>query len=341
MKNQKTKLLALLLVFFMYNCKDKDEAFPEKPSTEITDKLEAVAVAPITVDAPVAVASTNASVESSAELTGLQADLAALSSGAIPASVTAANTAVTSALSSTEISALSSVSAETIQAAFQTGVVSADIKAIIAKAKANPALAAYLTKFVFPTVSGVEVKGLRVGGTGDIDKAAKINVSDACIVASEAAFQAVKVKLDASKITETAKVTTAYNGWIAGITTSTATCTTSVAPTYAAYRTGAQNQAIAFLASLDAAQTTLGALYPTIKGLVYLSLLDYLSSVTELEAADSQKCTVYATALTTAANTAQTANLAKVDVNYKAALAEANALKLEAIESCHNQGGGN
>ena len=342
MKNQKTKLLALMLVLLMYNCKDKDEAFPEKPSTTITDAMAKVNVAPITVDAPAIVAVTEASIVPSATYNELLTSVHEIATGgAVKSSVTAADAAMTSGLSAAEISTLDAVSPEVITAAFQTGVVPADLKAILTKAKANTEIAAYMAKFVFPTVSGVEVKGLRIGSTVGADKAARVAVSDACIVASEAAFQTVKLRLDASKTTETAKVNAAYDTWIAVIAPAQAACSSTVTPTYSAYRTAAQTQALAFLADVELSKTALANLYPQIKALVNLSLLDYLSSVFALEAAAKNKCLVYSAAVTTAAKNAQTANLAKVDVNYKAALAEATKLKQDAIESCHNQGGGN
>lgn len=342
MKNQKSKLLALMLVLLMYNCKDKDEAFPETPSSSILDEMTKVELTTVTITAPAAVANTPASVTPSTQYSELLTSVHAMASGeAINTSVTTAGTAMTSALTAAEISTLDAISPQAITTAFQTGVLPADLSAILTKAKANPAIAAYMAKFIFPTIAGVEVKGLRVGSTGTTAATARVAVEDACIAASEAAFKTVKDRLDASKVAEEAKITSAYNGWIALIAPAQAECSTAVTPTYTAYRTAAQTQALAFLADVELSKTGLGDIYPQIKGLVNLSLLDYLNSVFALEAADKNKCIVYSAAITTAAKFAQADNLAKVDANYKTALAQATELKKEAIESCHNQGGGN
>ncbi len=344
MKKRTLKLAvySLLMTAMLFNCKDKDKD-PDAPSQETIDNLNKVELAPITIEAPAAVPSTEAKVEASAKATEVNGALDGIAaSGTIPSSVSAAAGDVSGAISASEISTLNSVSAETISAVAAGGDLSPELKALVDKATSNPAIAAYLPKFTLPTVNGVAVKGTRVAaGSEGVEKVEGVQVSDACVDAANAAFDVVKTKLDASRATEAAKVLAAYETWIAPIAAGQKTCTDGVPAKYAAFRTAAQQTAAAAIADLDAAQGVLGNLYPVLKALVNIQLLGILSSLNTLEAADTQACIAKATAAKALADAARESNLAKVDAAYTTALAEATRLKTIAIESCHNQGGGN
>lgn len=343
MKKRTLKLAvySLLMTAMLFNCKDKDKD-PDAPDTGIIDDLNKVKLDPITVDAPAAVKTTEANVEASAKATEVNSALDGIAaSGTVPASVSSAAANVSGAISASEVSTLNSVSSETVAAVAAGGTLSPELKALVDKAMANPAVAAYLPKFTLPVVEGVTLKGTREAGAEGVEKVEGVQVTDACIEASNAAFDVVKTKLDASKATETAKVDAAYLGWIALITPGQTACTSGLTPKYAAFRTAAQQTAAAAIADLDAAQGVLGNLYPVLKALVNIQLLGVLSSINTLEAADKQACIAKATAATSLADAAKTANLAKVNAAYTTALAEATKLKAEALASCHNQGGGN
>ncbi|MDQ6481573.1 hypothetical protein [Dyadobacter sp. LHD-138] len=343
MKKRTLKLavLSLMMTAMLFNCKDKDKD-PDAPDSGIIKDLDKVNIAPITVDAPAAVKATEAKVEASAKATEVNGALDGIAaSGTVPASVSSAAADVSGAISASEVSTLNSVSSETVAAVAAGGALSPELKTLVDKAMANPALAAYLPKFTLPVVEGVTLKGTREAGAEGVEKVEGIQATDACIDAANAAFDVVKTRLDASKATEAAKVDAAYLTWIAPIAPAQTACTDGLTPKYAAFRTAAQQTAAAAIADLDAAQGVLGNLYPVLKALVNIQLLGVLSSINTLEAADKQACIAKATAAKSLADAAKTANLAKVNAAYTTALAEATKLKTAALASCHNQGGGN
>jgi len=349
--------LSLMMTVMLFNCKDKDETTdPKAPPTEITDALNAVVLTPPTAVKPVEVTSTASGVEASAkaaEVNDALGDIA--STGTVPASVSTAAAETKSALSDAEISTLSSISSETVNAVAAGGELSPELQAVIDKAMANPALAAYFPKFTFPTVNGVALKGAkgkRVGGdisasnarttgTDAVEKVEGVLVDDACITAANTLFNNAKARLDASKATQDAAFTAQYTTDIAPIAGDLASCLASVTPKYVEYRASAQQTLASALASIDAAQAALGDQYAAIRALVNAAGLGALSTYNTLEEADKQACTAIATAKTASFAAARDANLANVNANYTTALAEATRLQGEAIRSCHNQGGGN
>ncbi|TKT87644.1 hypothetical protein [Dyadobacter frigoris] len=351
MKKRTIKLavLGLMMTAVLFNCK-KDNTDPTTPDQGITDALKAVTMATVTPAAPVAVVSTPSSFATSAQANAVNGALGDIAStGVVPASVTAAATAVSGAVSASDVAALNSVSASTIASVSNGGAVPADIKAILDKARANPALAAYLPVFTFPSVGGVTLNGTRIAGTTTIDKIAgvdavekveKVLVNDACVATATATFDGVKTTLDASKATQTATVLAAYNTALAAVPSS-ATCTSSVTEKYVATRATVNAQGTKALADIENAKAALGSSYDLVKALTNIALLDALSSINALELADKQACTSVSAAATANALAAKNANQALVDAAYATALASATKLKNDAIASCHNEGGSN
>jgi len=351
----KLAMLSLMMTAMLFNCKDKDDKDPTKPDDAITKELDNLNVAVPTLQKAALPSVTPSSVEQSAKATEVNGALAGIAaSGTVPASVSSAAADVKGALSPSEISTLSGVSSETINAVAAGGTLSPELKAVLDKVMANPALAAYLPKFNFPIVNGTTLRGARLSSdaasaartsgseaTEQIEKVESVLVDDACTAAAEATFATAKTRLDGQRATAVAAVTAQYNADIAPIAAAQASCVSNAPTTAAGYRTLAQQAAASANASLDAAQATLGDIYPILKALVNIQLLGALSSINTLQAADSQACVAIANASTTNAQAAQTANLAAVTAAYTTALAQATKLKGDALLSCHNQGGGN
>jgi hypothetical protein len=333
-------IYGLALTLVMYNCKKKDEPFPTEPDTELVKEINAIQADPVTLVQPAAVTSTPSSLAASAKATAVAGDLGSLSSGTVPASVQTASTDIKAALSATELNALSSLTPATINAVAAGGALPADLKAIMDKAMANPALKAYLPTMTLPTVNGKSVSG-RTGAPESVEKTDGIEVEDACVLAAQAAFDAVKTKLDAAKATKDAEVAAAYSAAIAPLAAEQASCTSGVPATYAAMRTAAQAQATKALADLEGAKSKIPAdLYATLQSFINIQLLSFLSSANALQAADLKACSETLTAKTAAAAAARDANSAAVNASYTAAIAKATAKKTELVQSCHNQGGG-
>ncbi|GLU52707.1 hypothetical protein Dfri01_21680 [Dyadobacter frigoris] len=342
MKKRTIKLavLSLMMTAVLFNCK-KDDSDPTAPDTEITDKLKAITMPVITPEAPAAPVVTPASVSASAQATEVNGALGSIaSSGTVPASVATAATAVSSALSASDVAAINSVSATTLASISDGGAVPADIKAVLDKVKANPTLAAYLPKFTFPTVAGVTVTA-RIAGTEAVEKVEKVGAAiDECQAAAAAVFNPVKAALDASKTTQTNAVNAAYTAAVALIAPAQTACesSSSSAALYDGFRSTANTQAQSALTALAGAKAVLGAQYDLIVALTNVSLVDALDTINQLEKAGTKSCAAIAAAATANAATVKASNQAKVDAAYNTALSEANALNVQALATCHNQG---
>ena len=330
--------LALTLV--MYNCKKKDEPFPTEPDSGLVKEINAIEAKPVTLVQPAAVTTTASSLTVSAQATEVAGAMGSLSSGTVPASVQSASDNVNAAFSPTEKNALASVTPAMISAVAAGGALPADMKAILDKAAANPAIQAYLPKVTLPTVNGKSVSG-RTGTPESVEKTDGMDVEDACVIAAQAAFDAVKAKLDAAKSTKDAEVAAAYSAAIAPLAAEQTSCTAGVPAKYNTMRTEAQTQATATLNALDAAKDVIPAdTYATLRAYVNIQLLSFLSSVNTLQAADLKACSEITAAKTAAAAAARDANAAAVKASYDEAIAEATAKRTELVQSCHNQGGG-
>lgn len=331
-------VLALTLV--MYNCK-KDEPFPTEPDSELVDEINAITVTPITLTQPAAVTTTPSTITASAKATEVAGAMGSLSSGTVPASVNTAAGEVTAALTPAEVTTLSTVTPATIAAVAAGGALPAELQTVMTKVAADPALAQYLPQFTLPTVNGAPVGG-RSGAVEGIEEVEGVLVEDACVQAAAAVYEAVKVKLDAAKAAEDAKVAAAYSAAIAPLAAEQTSCASGIPAKYAALRAAGQAQAAQAMADIDAAQAVIpAALYPVLKALVNIQLLGYLTSLNTLQAADVAACAATLTAKTAAAAAARDADLAASTAAYQTALAAAQAKRIELGESCHNQGGGN
>lgn len=340
---------ALAMMLVMYNCKKKD-AFPTEPNKEDIENLNKVEVKPIVVDPPAPVVSTVATAEASAKATAVNGALDGIaSSGTVPASVTTAAAEVSAALPKADVAVLAAVTPATIANISAGGTISPELKTIMDKVAANPAVQAYLPKFNLPTVGGKPISG-RLAVTEKAETQPEVSrvsgveavqVEDACLVAAEAEFQKVKAKLDASKTTEDGKVTTAYNAAIALIAPAEASCKAGVPTLFAGYKAGVQGQINDAVADLTAAKGVLGDdLFAILNALVNIQAIGAFTGINALEKASLAACTESARLSTENAQKARDANFAKSKAAYDAAIAEATTAKATVVQSCHNQGGG-
>ena len=330
----------LTLTLVMYNCKKKDEPFPTEPDSELVKEINAIDMETVTLVQPVAVTTTPSSLVVSAKATEVAGALSTLSSGTVPPTVQTASNDMNAALTSAELNTLAAVTPATINDIAGGGALPANLKAIMDKVMANPALLAYLPKMTLPTVNGKTVSG-RTGTPESVEKVDGIEIEDACLIAAQAAFDAVKTKLDAKKATQDAQIAAAYSAAIAPLAAEQASCTSGIPATYATMRTAAQAQATSSLNDLEAAKSVIPAgLYVAIKAFINIQLLNFLSSVNTLQAADLKACSEKTAAATAAAAAARDANTAAVNASYNAAIAKATTKKGELAQSCHNQGGG-
>lgn len=337
-------LLAILLTgLVLFNCKKK-ETDPLEPDNELVNEIGNLDLPTLNIQQPAAVEVTESSITASPAVAAMATGLASLAAGGpVPESLTAAGADVAAALSTEEVAALSSVNSSTIDAVTAGGELPAELKAIMDKVAADEKLKAYLPTFSLPTVNGQPVSARTGDKIGDESfRFDDIAVADECLQKANQAFDEAKAKLDATRATQLAAVTAAYNTAIAPLAAEQTACTGGLDAKYAALAAEAVASSAAANAALEAARETLGdQLYETLKALNTIALLGHLSSLNTLKAADAQACIAVNAAKTTAAQAARDANTASVEAAYQTALATATELRGRLLQSCHNQGGGN
>ncbi len=344
MKKRTFKLLTLafLLTTVMYNCKKKEEPFPDSPDSALITEINAIEVEEITVTAPAAVTSTESSITASPKATATATALASVTAGNIPPAVTTTAAEFSSVLTPAEIATLKAVDATALASIQANGTLPAALKAIVDKIAADPILKAYLPTSVLPTVAGVSISGTRVAANELVEAIAAEEIKDECLQKAQAAFDAVKLKLDNKKTSETAKVTAAYTAATAPLAAAETDCKAAVTVKYATLATQVITIFATTQTTLESIKTILGPeLYDVYTAILNAQLVGYLNAIYNLKAADLKACTAKTTAATNNAAAARTADMAKVNANYAAALAKAENRRLALLQSCHNQGGGN
>ena len=331
----------LALMLFMYNCK-KDDKDPTDPDPALIEELEKIKMEEVTLDAPAAVQTTASSLTVSTEAAAVATGLSGIAaSGQVPASITTAATEVSASLSASEVATLNSLTPAAISAIEAGGALSPQLKAVMDKVAADPVLKKYLPVITLPTVAGVAVTA-RIGTIEEVEQIEDILVDDACVAKGQAAFDTKKAELDAAKITEDGKVTAAYDAAIAPLNAAENACKSSAGTKFTTIKDAVKAQITTAKADLEAAKTVLGeATYGILLALINAAEVGAFSSIATLTTADANACTKLKEASTAAAQVARDANLAKVKAVYDKAIAEANTARATAIQSCHNQGGGN
>lgn len=343
MKKRNLLLLTygLALSLTMFNCKkDKDEDI-QTPPTVVIDDINKITMPDVTIDAPATVEVVESKIEVSAESAALAGGLSNIAaSGEVPATITAAASNVSAALSPAEIATLSSVTPTAIAAVAAGGTLSPEVKAVMDKVAGDPVLKAYIPVITLPRVGNRVIT--RVGAAEAIELVSLIEVSDACLKVGEDAFNAKKTELDNKKNTETTRVTTAYQTVIQPYAGAETTCKDNVGTKYTTIKAGINAQVTSALSDLTNAKAVLGdATYEILNALVNISGLSAYDAVNTLIAADGAACTAIRTQNTAAAEAARVANQAKVDAAYTTAINEATTARNAALAACHNQGSGN
>lgn len=341
MKKRSLLLLTygLALSLSMFNCKKDKETDIEAPPTGVIDDIDKITLPDVTVDPPATVTVVESKIEVSAQSAALASGLSSIgTSGEVPAAITAAAGSVSAALSPAEVATLSAVTPAAIAAVAAGGTLAPEVKAVMDKVAADPALKAYIPVITLPSVGGVSV-GARIGA---VEQVSLIEVSDACLKVGQDAFDKKKGELDTKKTTEDAKVTAAYQTVIAPYAAAETTCKTNVGTKYTAIKAGVNTQVTASLGDLEGAKAILGeATYSILHALVNISGLSAYDAINTLVAADNSACTEIKNKNLAAAEAARVANLAKVTAAYTTALNEATAARNVALAACHNQGSGN
>lgn len=336
-------LCALLLMLVMYNCKNKD-ADPLSLDQGMLDKLKAIKMADVELQAPKPVVSTDGTVDLSAKSLDLNADITALgATGVANAGLIAAAEEISNVLTPAETAMLANLKPEVLTAYAKGGAIPANIKAILDKAGKSAVMASRQPIVVLPTVSGAVVAG-RIGAGEPapvIEKLTSTLISDECIALAEAAFQLTKNQLDATRDAQLAAADLAFSNASSTITNNLTTCNTTQETKYAALLTKAETQFNTMSALLAAREAALGPVaYANLSFQVFMQYFTYSNSIASLEIAAKNACQQIYTAGINNATAAKTANYSATNAAYTQAIADAIIARDALAEQCHNQGGG-
>jgi hypothetical protein len=342
MKKRSLVLLTygLAISLALFNCKkDKEDEFPKTPNPQLVDNLNKIEVQQVTLTEPATVEVVAGSIETTAETMAFFTGVGSMGSGEVPAIVTSVGEELTTTLTPADLAVVEGVTPEAIASIRSGGAVSPALQAVINKLAANPALAVYLPKLTLPKVGGVSIA--RIGSVEEVElteEASAIEVDDACVQASNTAYEARLAVLTNQRDQQLAGATTAYNNAIGGLAADETSCKAGIPATYDAYRQSAQTQASQAMADLAAAESILGSNYPYLVALINLQLVAYLESINDLQKAAENACTATTAAKTAAAQAARDANNTAVNAAFTTARDLAQAARTQMAESCHNQG---
>ena len=339
----KSAMLCMLLTAALFNCKDKDADSMQPANTELSQQIDKLELGEVTIAVTPEVTYNPGNVELSTQTKTLNSDLESIAgSQTVPGSVSKAANETSALLTATEIKTLNALTTANI--ADKNTAESAKMKAILAKVSTDSKVQVYLPKLSLPSVT--EIKSARIGSTVESTlrtSATEAKSDDECIQRANDKFSKTKERLDDSKAKASEKVADAYNKDLDKIAKNLAKCVEqTAADRFEKMRQDGIKIANIALAALEKAKPYIStAQYEVTKALINIQLLDYLTKVTQLEAAKIATCTEIADIAKAAAAGVRDANLAAIESAYNIALAKAQELRDQMIENCHNQGGGN
>ncbi|TAE28680.1 MAG: hypothetical protein EAZ91_14425 [Cytophagales bacterium] len=167
------------------------------------------------------------------------------------------------------------------------------------------------------------------------------NGSDACFKEANDLFDNVTRDLNASRVSQIASVNGTYNTDKSSADNEVTSCAAGTQQTYSLLVAAAKSALDASLANLQAAQPTLGsANYTTLLALTYVQYANLILTYNDLQKAELNACVVTRDARIAAAVVARDTNISQINEAFNNTVRTAQALVLQLLDSCHNQGSG-
>ncbi|WP_273212104.1 hypothetical protein [Runella zeae] len=326
--------LALTLV--MYNCSKGD---PLGPNEKIMDGLKKIEMEKVEIEKSEPAKSTPGSFEASAKVAEIEKLVAQITpSGAIPANLKTSIEELSSVLNTTEVAALSGISPQTLAAMEAGAEAPANIRAILEKVANDPRLKAYMNNVVLPTLDESplvdKTKGLQ------IPKNARVTSDplSQCLNVVENQYNATVTTLQSNRTTQLAQVEATYQQTLTNNAATETSCISTATARYQPLRAAAQVSKAAAAAALEAAKSSLPlATYTTLKAMLNLGTVVFITQLNNFENTDKKVCTQTKLVNNNNALTARNNSNAAVELAYQNALAQANAAKAAAIALCEEQ----
>jgi len=331
--------IVLLLAMGLYNCKPVPSE-PEVPKFD--DKYTDVKLPEINLPDPEEVISTPATVNSSAAMDSIAADLA---TGKVTPGVIAAIGAVQKVVSAAEATKLvDALTPEILSSLSNGGSLPADLQASMLAIANNPALAAYMPTLTLPTVDGKVITGFvketpaknneGVIGNPDFSVAA---IHSPCADSARAAYNRAKATLDAAKTAQDLIVTTYYDKLVDAATKNTEQRKALIRAEILSFKTKATKGHAGELAYYEAHKENYDSFRLVILMASYtqaMKLYDNAEKVA-ISAIDTEVAAKIAYALKV-----RNTNLPTIQANYNTQIAAMQATLTASYGTCHDQGQG-
>jgi hypothetical protein len=344
-------LASLGLILLLYQCK----APSEEPSLEFLfrDLRNLKMPEPnLRVATPTVV--TPATVNSSTLAAAVTSGIASIpSSGQVPAVVSQAVSNANAAFAAASIAPstiIAGFTPEAITTLTNSGQLPGSLQGVINNLRGNGTLQPYYPTSALPQVNGQTVTPTTTTLPTPTPPAITPAVvlvpvnysgSDACFKEANDLFDSVTQGLNTTRLSQIGSVTASYSSEKASADNEVASCATSTQDKYRQLIAAAKTALDASVASLQAAQPTLGgANYTTLLALTYVQYANLILLYNDLQKAELNTCVIARDARIAAAVVARDTNISLINEAFNNTVRTAQALVLQLLDSCHNQGSG-
>lgn len=275
------------------------------------------------------------------------------SSGQVPPVVNQAISDANGAFSAAGTSAAALASAFTpdvVTTLTNSGQLPGNLQGPIAALRANSTLQPYYPTFSLPQVNGQTVTpttiSLPTASPGPITPAVVLtpvnyNGPDACFKQANDLFDNVTRDLNNSRLSQISSVTSTYATEKSSADSEVTGCAAGVQAKYAQLISTARSALNTNLANIQAARSTLGeASYTTLVALTYVQYANLIILYYDLQKAELNACVIAREVRTAEAVVVRDANISSINETFNNTIRTAQALVLQILDSCHNQGSG-
>ncbi len=297
---------------------------------------------------------TPATVTSSTLATAVSNGIASIpSSGQVPPVVSQAISDANQAFAAVGTSAGAIVSAftpEVVIALTNTGQLPSNLQGTVAALRNNSTLRPYFPTFTLPQVNGQPISpnttSLPLPTPGPITPAVvlkPVNYTgpDACFKQANDLFDQVTANLNSDRLSQISSVTSTYGQEKSAADGDVNSCATSVPDKYRQLIASARSGLDASLNNLVAARPILGdANYTTLVALTYIQYSNLILLYYDLQKAELNTCVIARDVRIASALVAREANISLINEAFNNTVRTAQALVLQLLDSCHNQGSG-
>ena len=295
-----------------------------------------------------------ATVTPSSQATSVTSGIASIpSSGQVPAAVSQAIANANSAFAAVGTNATAIANAftpEVIIALTNSAQLPANLQGAIAALRANATLQPYYPTFTLPQVNGQPVSPTTTSLPTPTPPAitpavvlTPVNYTgpDACFKQANDLFDQTTANLNNSRVSQVASVTATYNTEKSAADSEVTGCGTNTVSKYSQLIAAARLALTNNLNDLVDARPTLGdANYTTLVALRYVQYANLILLYSDLQKAELNSCVIAREVRIAEAVVTRDTNIGLINQTFNNTVRTAQAIVLQLLDSCHNQGSG-